>query len=254
MKKNPVKENVAVIILAAGKGTRMNSDKAKVLHLVAGKPMILYVIDTAVRIAGKDVVVVIGTQAEEVRAVVSAHSDVNFTLQKRQLGTGHAARCAIPSLADHVEHVVILCGDVPLIRAETLDLLIENHIGRQPAVTVLGARMENPHGYGRLKQNQDGSVEAIVEEADASDEEREINTVNTGVYCVNRKFLEYALLQLDTDNAQNEMYLTDIVRIAAASNRKIELMLCRNSNEMRGINTRDDLERVEAIILGNEKP
>ncbi|MCF8025710.1 MAG: NTP transferase domain-containing protein [Desulfobacteraceae bacterium] len=254
METELLKEPVAVIILAAGKGTRMKSDRAKVLHPVAGRPMILYVIDAAVRIADKDVVVVIGTQSEEVRPLVSAHADVDFVVQQHQLGTGHAAMCALPALREYVEHVVILCGDVPLITTETLNRLIHAHIRANPAVTVLGARIEDPTGYGRIKHNKEGSVERIIEEADASDEEKRINTVNTGIYCVSKEFLEAALSMVDTNNAQNEMYLTDIVGIAAEAEQKIGLVLCRDNNEMRGVNTKKDLERVEAIIRCNEKP
>lgn len=254
MKTGGSESPVAVIILAAGKGTRMKSEKAKVLHSVAGRPMILYVVDTAARIAGKDVVVVTGTQSESVKDVVSSHARVSFVYQERQLGTGHAASCALPALKDHIEHVVVLCGDVPLITPETLNGLIDMHIGSQLDVTILGARLENPGGYGRLKINADGAVERIVEEADATEAEKSINTVNTGIYCVARNFLEYALKQINTNNAQAEMYLTDIVGIAADSGKSIGLMLCRDNNEMHGINNFDDLEKVETIIYGNEKP
>ncbi|MFW6052903.1 MAG: sugar phosphate nucleotidyltransferase [Desulfosalsimonas sp.] len=254
MTAESIEDRIAVIILAAGKGTRMKSQRAKVLHSVAGRPMILYVIDAAVHIAGGNVVVVIGTQAEEVRALVSDYADVEFAVQESQLGTGHAAMCAFPALAEHVDHVVVLCGDVPLITPETLDRLVQSHISSNPAITILGARIDDPSGYGRIKQKADGAVERIVEQADATDEEKKINTVNTGIYCINRKFLKTALSRIGSDNAQNEMYLTDIVGIAAESGKKIELMLCSDSREMIGINTREDLERVEAIILGNEKP
>ncbi|MBS3756890.1 MAG: NTP transferase domain-containing protein [Desulfobacterales bacterium] len=245
---------VAVVILAAGKGTRMNSDKAKVLHPVAGRPMLLYVVDAATRIAGKEVVVVVGTQAETVRDVVAAHANVGFADQERQLGTGHAAICAMPALADHVRHVVFLCGDVPLITPDTLQRLIDTHVGQKLDVTILGARLENPAGYGRLKQKSDGTVASIVEEADASAAEKAINTVNTGIYCVARDFLEDALTRIRTDNAQAEMYLTDIVGIAAGDGKRVGLMLCADQNEMRGINSPADLEKVEAIIHRNEKP
>ncbi|MFO7930258.1 MAG: NTP transferase domain-containing protein [Thermodesulfobacteriota bacterium] len=254
MKENQPKPHVGVVILAAGKGTRMKSDNAKVLVPVAGRPMILYVVDAAVKTAGRDVVVVVGTQAEEVKALVSDHVNVYFAWQKNQLGTGHAAMCGLPSLGAHVDHVVLLCGDVPLITAETLERLIRSHTTRSPAVTVLGAEIENPSGYGRIKQNPDGTVDCIVEETDASEEEKKITTVNTGIYCVNRKFLESALYRIDTDNAQNEIYLTDIVGIAAETGETSELMLCLDSNEMCGINTSQDLEKVEAIIRKNEKP
>lgn len=248
------KKPVAVIILAAGKGTRMKSEGAKVLLPVAGKPMILYVVEAASRIAGRDVVVVIGNRADEVRSIVSEHAEVDFAVQHEQLGTGHAAMCALPFIGEHVEHVVVLCGDVPLITAETIDKLIKSHVCSNSAVTVLGARLDEPSGYGRLKQNSAGAVEKIVEELDATEEEKKINIINTGVYCLKRRFLGAALSQVGTSNAQNEMYLTDVVGIAAEKGQKIGLMLCSDKNEICGINTTEELERVEALISGNEKP
>ena len=254
MKPDKTADAVAVVILAAGKGTRMNSDKAKVLHPVGGRPMLLYVVDAATRIAGEEVVVVVGTQAETVRRVVAAHADVGFADQERQLGTGHAAMCAMPALSARVRHVIFLCVDVPLISPDTLQRLIDKHLAQDFDVTILGARLEDPFGYGRLKQKEDGTVEAIVEEADASEGEKGINTVNTGIYCVARDFLEDALTRIRTDNAQAEMYLTDIVGIAAENGKRVGLMLCADQNEMHGINSPADLEKVEAIIRRNEKP
>lgn len=243
-----ITDSIAVIILAAGKGTRMKSDTAKVLHCLAGRPMILYVVDTATRLAGDAVVVVVGTQAERVRSVVSAHARVEFALQERQLGTGHAVLCALPALPENAEHIVILCGDVPLISLETLRGMVRLHVNGEMDITVLGARVENPAGYGRLKKKADGTVERIVEEADATESEKAIKTVNAGTYCVSRKFLETALSQVQTDNAQSEMYLTDIVGIAASAGKKIGLLICPDNTEIYGINSCSDLEKVEALL------
>lgn len=247
-------DNTAIIILAAGKGTRMYSEQAKVLHEVAGRPMILYVVDAAFQIAGSEVIVVVGTQSEAVKSVVSRHyGKTRFALQERQLGTGHAVLSAMPVLSDHIEHVVILCGDVPLITPETLNAFIDTHSCNQYDITVLAAYMDNPEGYGRLIADN-GYVRKIVEDADATAEEKAICHINTGIYCVNRKLLETTLSKIDTDNAQNEMYLTDIVEIAAERNYRIGMYTCTNNNEMVGINTRSDLERVAAMISDDEKP
>ncbi len=240
--------NIAAIILAAGKGTRMESDKAKVLHLLAGRPMIHYVLDAAAQIAGNAVIVVVGTQAEEVRAAVSARSRALFAYQARQLGTGHAVLCAMTELPKHTEHVLILCGDVPMITARTLQELAAQHIRGCNDLTVMGARVEDPTGYGRIKQRTDGTVLSIVEESDAAPSEKSIQTVNTGMYCANRNFLEKALLQIRPNNAQKEMYFTDIVEIAAHAGMRVGLMLCPDSREMIGVNSREDLKRVETMV------
>ena len=246
-------DNLAVIILAAGKGTRMNSDQAKVLHEVAGQPMILYVVDAAIRIAGSEVIVVVGTQGETVQSVVTARDNhIRFAWQKDQLGTGHAVLSALPVLPDHIEHVVILCGDVPLIQADTLNAFMETHCNSGHDITVLAAYMENPKGYGRLI-TENGHVRRIVEESDASSQEKRICHINTGIYCVNRNLLENALSQINPDNAQNEMYLTDIVGIAAKDNCRIGMFTCSDNTEMLGINTPEDLERVAAILSSDEK-
>ncbi len=241
-------QTVAIIILAAGKGTRMKSETAKVLHQIAGRPMIMYVVDSAVRVAGSEVIIVVGTQADQVRSLVSAEADVRFAHQEQQLGTGHAVFSALPYLSDSVEHVVILCGDAPLIKASTLTMLIETHLSERYAVTVLGARLDNPYGYGRLVENENGDLLRIVEEADASAFEKKIKMVNTGIYCVNRQLLSALLGKLSTNNAQNEMYLTDIVGLAVAENHRIGMIPCSDSTEILGVNTQEDLVNVEALI------
>lgn len=245
--KHSIHPSVAAIVLAAGKGTRMKSEKAKVLHPVAGRPMILHVVDAALGVAGK-IVVVVGTQADEVKSVVLAHATVDFALQQEQKGTGHAVLCAMPALPEDADHVMILCGDVPLISRETLARLVARHTGNGHDITVLAAKVENPTGYGRLKQKADGSVACIVEESDATAAEKAITTINTGIYIVDRPFLETALMQIKTNNSQSEMYLTDIVEIAVASGKRVGLMICRDNRQVMGINSRRDLQRVESLI------
>jgi UDP-N-acetylglucosamine diphosphorylase/glucosamine-1-phosphate N-acetyltransferase len=238
----------AVVILAAGLGKRMQSNRAKVLHAVLGKPMVAYVVEAAVPIAGKAIVVVVGNQAEEVRREVACRAEVMFAYQDRQLGTGHAVKCALPRLPAECEEVMVLCGDVPLITTATLRTLAAEHAQARRDVTLLAVDLDRPHGYGRLLLAPGGQVMGIVEEADATDEQRAIRTINSGIYCINRRFLEEALPRLTNDNVQGEYYLTDIIRIGYESGRNVGAAWALNPNEILGINTLQDLARVEAIL------
>lgn len=240
--------HVAVVILAAGLGKRMKSDRAKVLHAVMGKPMVVYVVEAAVPIAGPAVVVVVGNQAEAVQREVACRAEVQFALQDRQLGTGHAVSCALPHLPPECREVMVLCGDVPLIRTATLNALLRAHVQANRDVTLLAVDVDRPYGYGRVLVGAGGKVIGIVEEADASDEQRAIRTINSGIYCINRRFLEESLPCLTNDNAQGEYYLTDIVRLGSESGRNIGVAWAADSNEILGINTPQDLVRVEAIL------
>jgi UDP-N-acetylglucosamine diphosphorylase/glucosamine-1-phosphate N-acetyltransferase len=244
-----LKEIIGIIILAAGKGTRMKSDIAKVLHKVSGRPMIEYIVETAVQVAGENVVVVIGNQAEHVSDVVSsAAADVKFAIQNEQKGTGHAVKCAIPVLPKTCTEVVILCGDVPLIKTSTIDQFIEYHIENKNDVSLFAVRTDNPFGYGRVLLSKSGNIEQIVEEADATDLQKQINIINSGIYCVKKDFLEFSVSQLQTNNAQQEAYLTDIIEIAIKSGKKAGFIIGQNPNEILGINTQADLRRVESLI------
>jgi len=248
-------ERLSVIILAAGKGTRMNSSTAKVLHRIRGKPMIQLVVDQAACLDPGSVIVVVGVQADQVKQVVSSiYPAVRFASQVHQLGTGHAVSCAVSELPDNAEHALILCGDVPFIKAATLSRLVDTHMREENIITILGASVDDPFGYGRLVLSEQGRVLRIVEEADATDAEKRIKYVNTGIYCVNRLAMEKMLKQISTDNAQNEMYLTDIVGVAAENSLKIGMITCESVTEILGINTIQDLEKAEAVISSDEKP
>ncbi|MDA3896831.1 MAG: NTP transferase domain-containing protein [Desulfobacteraceae bacterium] len=241
--------SVEIIILAAGKGTRMKSEKAKVLHQVSCRPMIMRVVDTAVKVSGKDIIIVIGHQAERVKKIVSENADVKFALQMEQNGTGHAVQCALSKLSVSCADVVILSGDVPLIKASTINDLIDDHVNNDNVVTVLGVCLENPFGYGRIIESASGCVEKIVEQADADDTEKIIKIVNSGIYCVKRDFLEFALSQITSDNNQNEIYLTDIVLIASKDGKKIGLKICSDQAEVMGINSSEDLMNIESMLM-----
>lgn len=246
-----MKRNIAAVILAAGLGTRMRSDRAKVLHEIHGIPMVYYVIETARRVIGDDIVLVVGNQANTVKEVVSSKYQVRFALQEKQLGTGHAVQCAIPALPEKTNSVIILCGDVPLIRPETLQGLMAEHEARHSDVTVLAVDMENPDGYGRIVYDKQGNICGIVEQADATEAQRAIRTINTGIYCVQKGFLVNALALLDKDNQQGELYLTDIVRIAHVQGRRIGAMVSNSAEEFIGVNTQEDLQKVTLIMSGN---
>ena len=244
-------DSVAIIILAAGKGTRMKSEKAKVLHSVSGCPMIMHVVETAAKVTGKEIIIVIGHQAESVRSVVSEKADVKFALQMEQNGTGHAVQCALPELSEKCANVVILSGDVPLIKSITISGLISDHVNNDNDVTVLGVCFENPFGYGRIVENISGRVEKIIEETDADDIQKKINIVNSGIYCVKRPFLEFALSQVKSNNNQNEIYLTDIVEIANNEDKKIGLKICEDQSEVMGINSSEDLLKIESMLMAS---
>jgi len=239
---------IAIVILAAGLGTRMKSDKAKVLHEILGRPMISYVVDTAQTVAGNNLVLVIGHQADIVKKTIENQADVQYVYQEQQLGTGHAVMCAMPALPDSTQHVVVLCGDVPLLDGATLQRFVDDHRSHHRTLSVLAVHLDDPTGYGRIVQDSHGNVTGIVEEADATANQKYLRLVNTGIYCVDRDFLESALQQIRSDNAQGEYYLTDIVGLAYQGNFPIGVTIGDNPDEFVGINSREHLEAVERMM------
>jgi UDP-N-acetylglucosamine diphosphorylase/glucosamine-1-phosphate N-acetyltransferase len=239
-----------VIILAAGLGKRMHSDKAKVLHEIAGRAMVTYVAEAATRIAGEQVVIVIGHQAEAVRRSVTEALPVRvrFALQEQQLGTGHAVSCALPLLGESVKEVVILYGDVPLLRERTILNLIGAHTASDRELTVLAVELTDPTGYGRVLTDEKGGLLKIVEEADASDPQKQIRLTNSGIYCVKRDFLAEAIPRLSAQNAQGEYYLTDIVAIGRRQRRRMGILPVEDADETSGVNSAADLEKVRKIF------
>jgi len=243
-----MKNNVAVVILAAGMGTRMNSDKAKVLHEISDHPMIFYVVETARKVAGDSVIVVVGHQAQKVRGCLSGYDELIFAHQDKQLGTGHAVLCALPHIPDHCEEVVILCGDVPLIRSETIIDLVEDHLENSRDISLLAVELDNPFGYGRVVMDENKGVRRIIEEADATPEQKANNLVNTGIYCVKKQFLLEAVPKIRSDNAQGELYLTDVIGIGHRGRKKIGVQIGTDCQQILGVNTCQDLELVDAIM------
>jgi len=248
-----MRKNVAVIILAAGMGTRMKSDKAKVLHEIQGRAMILYVVETARKIAGNNVIVVIGHQAEEVRAIVSDTAELLFAYQEQQLGTGHAVLCALPKIPKHCDHVIILCGDVPLILPETIAALVENHLEVRRDVSLLAVEMDNPFGYGRILLDSNRQISAIIEEADADADQKLIKLINSGIYCIDKSFLSEALPEIRADNAQGELYLTDILSIGYQKKKNMGVVVGTNCQQLIGINTCQDLATVDAVMKSRSR-
>jgi len=241
-------KNISIIILAAGKGKRMNSSKAKVLHNICGKPMVLYVLDSAKKVT-QNIIAVVGHQSSEVKKTIEKkYPDVLFAIQKDQLGTGHAVQCAMPYVGNDIESVVVLCGDVPLISSQKISDLVYLHKKENNDVTVMAVEQENPYGYGRIVLDNDGYIEKIVEEADATEDEKKITIVNSGIYCISCHMIEDVLNELTDENVQKEFYLTDIVPIGIGKNFKIGVMLNQDAQDVLGINTIEQLERIEALI------
>jgi UDP-N-acetylglucosamine pyrophosphorylase len=241
-------KNVSVIILAAGLGTRMKSNMAKVLHKVAGKPMIVHVLESACGIAGKNVVVVVGHQAEFVKETCLKVNAVSFAFQKEQKGTGHAVLCALPEISADAEHIIILCGDVPLLKTETIRALLIDHIKENRDLSLLAVEHKHPTGYGRVVVNAKRELTRIVEEADATEDEKKISIVNSGIYCVSKAFLSASLQKITPNNAQGELYLTDIIGVGYAMGKHIGVLVGSNPEEVTGVNTVDDLKAVEALM------
>jgi bifunctional UDP-N-acetylglucosamine pyrophosphorylase/glucosamine-1-phosphate N-acetyltransferase len=235
---------LAVIIIGAGKGTRMKSALAKVLHPLAGRPLITHVLDLARQLQPQHLITVVGYQAEAVRAICEQHGAV-CVHQEPQLGTGHATAQAEPVLHQFTGDVVILYGDVPALQPETVQRLREEHHRQQATVSVLTAVLPDPAGYGRIVRDTQGRIQAIVEERDASAQERLIREVNSGIYCVQAPFLFTALQHVGSVNVQGEQYLTDVIAIAVAQQHTVAHMTVPDLQEITGVNTRVDLAHLE---------
>ncbi|NTW81768.1 MAG: NTP transferase domain-containing protein [Chlorobiaceae bacterium] len=243
---------LAVIIMAAGKGTRMKSDLPKVLHSANGRPLIEYVIDTALSLEPSQTVLIIGHLAELVRNATSRYP-VAAVVQEPQLGTGHAVMQAENTLHDFNGDILILSGDAPLVRKDTLEKLISLHRADHAVATVLTADLENPAGYGRIiRENGTEHVLKIIEHKDASEEERMVKEINSGVYVFDARMLFRALGQITTDNAQKEYYLTDVFGICFRNGQKVCAFKTDNPAEILGINTPEQLQEVEQELRSRE--
>jgi len=236
------------LILAAGKGTRMKSDLAKVLHVLNGKPLLHYCLAAAQSAGAEKIVAVIGHQADKVREIFSGSGCI-FVEQKPQLGTGHAVLQAKDVLADYQGLTVILCGDVPLLKPATIKSLVDSHLAVKAVVSVLTTIPPPPHAYGRIVKDDKGNVLKIVEHKDATQDEKKIGEINTGIYCVDTKYLFSALQKVTNDNKQHEYYLTDIVEIACREGRRVKSFIASDYVEVMGINTLEELAHAKKYLL-----
>lgn len=239
-------ENVIAIVMAAGKGTRMKTNKAKVVHKIYGKELVKRVVETAYKSGIKDIITVVGHKKEEVERVLG--DSVQYAYQDELLGTGHTAMQAIPYLKGKKGKVVILYGDVPIIRPETIKKLIRKSIVDREYATILTAIYDNPTGYGRVIRDIGGNVKAIIEEKDATEEEKCIKEINAGVYCFDIEELILALEKLRPDNAQGEYYLTDVIKIMNDKGLKTGAIIVEDNTEILGVNDRAQLEMLTRIL------
>jgi bifunctional UDP-N-acetylglucosamine pyrophosphorylase/glucosamine-1-phosphate N-acetyltransferase len=254
-----------IIILAAGKGTRMHSDLPKVLHKVAGKAMLAHVIDTAQQLSPDAIHIVIGHGAEHVKETIQ-NETITWCLQEQQLGTGHAVQQALPNIKNDHQNVLILYGDVPLLKIETLQNLIDELSNKQ--LVLLSALLEDPTGYGRIvregkkdtysqgevqrKSNnvlsdEKENVKAIVEQKDADQATLNIKEINSGILAAQAGHLKEWLGKISNDNAQQEYYLTDCIALAVKQNQKVEAIICSDENEILGVNNKSNLSQVERL-------
>ena len=245
-------QEIISIILAAGKGTRMKSDLVKVLHPLLGVPMLSYPVELSLKdIKVEKTILVVGHQADKIKEKFK-DPRIHFVLQEEQLGTGHAVLQALPLLQSFNGTVLILCGDVPLVKMETLRSFIDTFWRNESNLSVLTAVVENPSGYGRIIRGPTGWLERIVEEKDGSDDEKLIREINTGIFCIKAPFLIDGLKEIGQENAQGEYYLTDLVEIGRKRGVRCSAHMVADPTEVMGINTRADLA-VANEVLRQEK-
>ena len=243
-------DEIRAIILGAGKGTRMKSALPKVLHEIYSKPLLGWVLDSISKLPYEtESTVVIGHGADDVEEYLNHnYKYVKTVLQKEQLGTGHAVAQALPILHDYKGNVIITCGDTPLITTRTLNELIKFHTANNSDLTVMTTLFENPYGYGRIIRSSKNEVLRIVEEKDASETQKEIQEVNTGVYCINWAKIRKAFNELKNNNSQGEYYLTDIIKWARDNSLNVCGYVAKDNREIFGINSRKDLATATKIM------
>ena len=240
--------DIKSVILAAGKGTRMKSETSKVLHEIYGKPLLGYVLDAVKNIASENFVIV-GHHAEDVSTFVEKnYQNAKTVLQSPQLGTGHAVSMVCPSLENYDGLVVILCGDTPLITEDTIEKFVDFHKKQNSDLTVMSTIFENPTNYGRIIREQDNTLKCIVEEKDATPEQKAVKEVNAGIYCLNWGKIKAAFSQLTSNNAQGEYYLTDIIEWGKKQNLNVNAYILENNEEIYGINSRLNLAEATSIL------
>lgn len=239
-------KELRVIILAAGKGTRMNSDLPKVLHKLNGKALLDFVLDESELLNPIETILVVGFKKEQVISHTENRINLKYVTQIEQLGTGHAVLQTEELLKNNKGHIIILYGDVPNIKASTLRPIIDEHIINNRDLTLITAEIDDPSGYGRIIRDKNGNLLKIVEEKDCDDDERKIKEWNPGIYIFKIPEVFEVLNSIRTNNASKEYYLTDAIGLAQQSNMQINAIKIANSNEVIGINTADQLEELES--------
>ncbi len=239
-------EYVATVIMAAGKGTRMKSNKSKLVHKIYDKELVRRVAEAAYKIGSDEVIAVVGHLREQVQEVLG--ENVKYAYQEELLGTGHAVMQAIPFLKGKKGKVLVLNGDVPIIRPETLEKLLEKSVSSKEYATLLTAIYENPTGYGRIIRDEGGSVEEIVEEKDAKSYQKKIKEINSGIYCFDIEELVKALELIKPNNAQGEYYLTDVIKIMNDKGLKTGAVIVEDNTEILGVNDRAQLELLTRVL------
>lgn len=240
-------KNTATVILAAGKGKRMKSDLPKVLHKMLGRPMIEHLLETIRTLAIDRTVVVVGHQADMVQEILSKIDDsLDFVLQVEQKGTGHATLMTEDCLSDFTGDILVMAGDVPFLSAATIENLVAVHRGQEAAATVLSAIPPDPTGYGRvIRIPGTDLVDRIVEHKDATDEEKQVDEINSGTFCFNSRYLFKALHKIKSENSQNEYYLTDVMQILRQEGHKTAVCRAENADEVLGVNSVEQLADLE---------
>ena len=241
-----MEQDIVAVVLAAGKGTRMKSNKSKLVHKIYGKELVKRVVETAEKSDIKDIIAVVGYKKEEVQKVLG--DTVKYAYQEEMLGTGHAVLQAEEYLEGRKGKVVVLNGDMPIIRPETIKKLIEKSIKNKEYATVLTAIYNNPTGYGRIIRDDGGNVKEIVEEKDLSEEQKSNKEINAGIYCFDIDELLKALKELKPNNAQGELYLTDVVKIMNDKGLKTGAVIVKDNTEILGVNDRMQLELLTKVL------
>ena len=241
-----MENDMMAIVMAAGKGTRMKSKKSKLVQKIYGKEIVKRAVDNAKKAGVSNIVAVVGYMKEEVMTVLG--SDVQYAVQEEMLGTGHAVMQATKYLEGKKGKVLVLNGDVPLIRPETLNRLLNKSIENKECATLLTAIYDNPKGYGRIVRDEGGNIEAIVEEKDTTDEQKEIKEINAGIYCFDIEALLEALKEIKPNNAQGEYYLTDVIAIMNAKGLKTGAVIVEDNTEILGVNDRIQLEMLTKVL------
>lgn len=236
------------MILAAGKGKRMHSRLPKVLFRLGGITLVEHVLKSVLPLNAKKYIIVVGYKAELVKRVLQKY-DVVFALQNEQFGTAHALKSALPYIDKHRSSLLVLCGDVPFIRTETLESMLHSHKESQADLTILTGFIDNPSGYGRIVRNHTGNIVSIVEDKDATEEEKKIKEFNSGIYLFDCEKVFETIDLVRNDNAQGEFYLTDLARIFISKGYKVTTYYANDVMELIGINSQQELARAERLYF-----